>query len=94
MFRIKLALMRVAGAAVFAKRLAPQTHAIQSLVQDDSITGTQVFYILTDFFDTATDFMTKDLRIDLKRNLLTIFVDVVVRMTLKNVRVGAALTDR
>ena len=90
MFGVELALMRVTGAAIFAERVSPQAHAIQSLIHYYAIAGAKVFYFTTDFFDTAADFMTENLRIDLKRNRLTVFVNVIVRMALEDMSIGAA----
>ena len=55
--------------------------------------GRKIFNFTANFFDDATDLMTKNLRIDIERNRLTIFVGVVVRVTGEDVGVGAAQTD-
>jgi hypothetical protein len=90
MFGVELALMRVTGAAILAELGAPQTHAIQSLIDYHAIAGAKIFYFVADFFDTTADFVTEDLGIDVKRNRLTVFVNVIVRIAGEDMSIGAA----
>src|SRR5213075_1678355 len=90
MLCIKFALMRIAGATVFAERIAAQTHTVKALVYDDAITGGKIFDLSTCFFDHAADFMTQNLRIDLEGNRLPVLVGVVVRVPGEDVSVGSA----
>jgi hypothetical protein len=62
------------------------------LINDYSITSGQVINFPANFFDDATDLMTKNLRIDIEWNRLPIFVGVVVGMTGEDVGVGPAKT--
>src|SRR5262245_14804230 len=94
MFGVKLALMRITRAAILAERFAPQTHAVESLIYHYAITRREVFDFTAYFFDTAADFMAKDLRIDFKGNGLTVLIDVIIRMARKDVRIGTAQANR
>ena len=91
---IELTLMTILSATILTKNLAPPADAIQSLVHHDAIAFTQISNRATYLFYDAGNFVTKNLRLYRQRDLLTIFVCIVVCMTGKDVRIGSTQTDR
>src|SRR5215212_6779504 len=87
---IKLTLMTVLSAAVLAKNLTPATNAIQSLIDNNSISFTQILNRVAHLLDDTGDFMSQDLRLQNKRYRLTVLIGVVVCVARKDVHVGAA----
>ena len=93
MLCIKLALMRIARAAVLAEGLAPEAVAIQTLVDYDAIARLQIANFAADFFDATADLMSQDLRINVEWNRLSVLIGVVVRVAGEDMSIGAAQPD-
>src|ERR1051325_4179396 len=86
-FSIKLALMRVSGLAVATQRSPSGGDAVQALIDDDMLANFKVRDFAANLFDATTNFMPENLRLDIKRNRLAVFVGVVVCMAGKNMSV-------
>jgi hypothetical protein len=55
--------MRVASAAVFAKKLTSSADAIQTLIHYDAVAGLQISYCGPNLFYKTADFMPEYLRL-------------------------------
>ena len=93
MLSVKLALMRIAGAAVITERRAPQAHAVQALIDHHAIPGLQIPHLFADFFDAAADFVPEHLRLNVKGNRLAELIGMVISIAGEDMRVGAAQPD-
>src|SRR5262249_47063022 len=77
-FLIECALVRIAGRAVFAYRISIGAHAIQSLVEDDPVTGSKSPGLRPGIFDYSDDFVSEDLRLFVERYYSAAVIGIVV----------------
>src|SRR6185369_15625156 len=91
-FSIELALMRVSGLAIATQRSPSEADAVQALIDHDMLANFKVRDFAANLFDATTNFVPENLRLDIKRNRLAVFVGVVVCVAGKNVSIGAAQT--
>src|SRR6266850_4561873 len=92
MLAIKLALMRITSAAVFANRLAPRAHAVQPLIDDDVITNFKVAYFASLVHHIAIDLVTQNLWLDIKRDRLAALINIIVGVSREDVCIRTADT--
>src|SRR5204863_9589133 len=90
---VKLALMRVAGPAIFTGRRPARADAVQSLIEDHPIAASEIRDLAANFFNAPADFMSQNLRLDIKRNRLSVIVSIVVGVSGEDMRIGAAQAD-
>src|ERR1044072_2429237 len=92
-FAIKLALVTVLSATIITQNFAPATDTIQTLVHYHTIAFAQIRNRAAGLLDNAGDLVSENLRLQSKRNRLSVFIRVVVCMPGEDVYVSSAETD-
>src|SRR5262249_48696186 len=93
MLFILRALVGAARRAVLAQFDLGAAQAIDALIYDDAVSGSQVFHLVADFDDYAAELVPQNLRALFEGDQPPRVVSVVIGVALVDVKIGAAQPD-